>query len=86
MYLGTIKSFAARTFRINDIAYRYSWDNTITFDECESDDSSNGNDVMKVIVSRHYVKHNENDNVVRYAMSSKVGIFVGKLINTWLLK
>ncbi|CAG5121406.1 unnamed protein product [Candidula unifasciata] len=74
---GTIKSFVARTYRVNDVAYQYSWDNTITFNECDTGEFTSTNDVMRLSVSRHYVKHSEQDKVVRYAMTSKVGLFAG---------
>uniref|UniRef100_A0A0B7B8A8 Nidogen n=1 Tax=Arion vulgaris TaxID=1028688 RepID=A0A0B7B8A8_9EUPU len=74
---GTIKSFVARTYRVNDVAYLYSWDNTITYNECESGQNGNTNEVLRFSVSRHYVKHSEQDKVVRYAMTSKVGVFAG---------
>ncbi|BFZ12302.1 hypothetical protein BsWGS_15341 [Bradybaena similaris] len=75
--LGTIKSFVARTYRVNDVAYQYSWDNTITFNECDTGEFHSTNDVMRLSVTRHFVKHSEKDKVVRYAMTSKVGLFAG---------
>ncbi|CAL1530382.1 unnamed protein product [Lymnaea stagnalis] len=73
---GTVKAFVERTYRVNDVAYRYTWDNTITFDECD-DGKTLASDVLRLTVNRHFVKHSQQDQVVRFAMTSKVGLFTG---------
>lgn len=74
---GVVKSFVARTYRVNDVAYRYTWDNTISYEECDDGQPRTASDVMRLRVSRHYVKLNPSDQVVRFAMTSKVGVFAG---------
>ncbi|PVD26094.1 hypothetical protein C0Q70_13762 [Pomacea canaliculata] len=73
---GLIKAFSVRSYRVNDIAFRYTWDTTITFVECEADPSVRP-DTMRLSVTRNYVVHNDKDQVLRYAMSNKVTVFTG---------
>ncbi|XP_076463392.1 nidogen-1-like [Babylonia areolata] len=73
---GLVKSFSVRTYRVNDVAFRYTWDQTLTFEECEADPNPNTH-TMRLAVSRNFVRHSENDQVVRYAMSNKVSVLTG---------
>jgi hypothetical protein len=52
---GVIKSFSTRTYRLNEIAYKYTWDQTITFKECEHDPSRSISDSMRLGVTRNFV-------------------------------
>lgn len=74
---GVIKSFSTRTYRMNEVAYKYTWDQTITFKECEHDPSRKISDSMKLGVTRNFVVYDNQNNVVRFAMSNKVGIITG---------
>lgn len=73
---GLIKSFSVRTYRVNDVAFRYTWDTTLTYEECEADPSPPLH-TMRVAVTRNYVRHSQQDQVVRYAMSNKVSVMSG---------
>ncbi|KAK7504328.1 hypothetical protein BaRGS_00004632, partial [Batillaria attramentaria] len=73
---GLIKSFSVRTYRVNDVAFRYTWDTTLTYEECDADPSPDLH-TMRLAVTRNYVRHNEQDQVVRYAMSNKVSVMSG---------
>ncbi|KAK7103484.1 nidogen-like [Littorina saxatilis] len=73
---GVVKSFSVRTYRVNDVAFRYTWDQTLSFEECEADPSPSTH-TMRLSVSRNFVRHSEKDQVVRYAMSNKVSVMTG---------
>ena len=74
---GVIRSYSDRTYRINEVAKRYTWNQTITFDECTLDSARAIRDTMRVAVTRNFVVYDSNDRVVRYAMSNKVGLVTG---------
>lgn len=74
---GVIKSFSTRTYRLNEVAYKYTWDQTITFKECEHDPSRSISDSMRLGVTRNFVVYDDQNDVVRFAMSNKVGIMTG---------
>ena len=65
---------------MNDVASRFTWNQTITFDECTLDDARAIRDTMRVSVSRNFVLYDSNDRVVRFAMSNKVGLISGKKV------
>ena len=79
-FSGLIRSFSDRTYRVNDVASRFTWNQTITFDECTLDDARAVRDTMRVSVSRNFVLYDSNDRVVRFAMSNKVGLISGKKV------
>ena len=79
-FSGLIRSFSDRTYRVNDVASRFTWNQTITFDECTLDDARAVRDTMRVSVSRNFVLYDANDRVVRFAMSNKVGLISGKKV------
>lgn len=74
---GVIKSFSTRTYRMNEVAYKYTWDQTITFNECQHDPSRLISDSMRLGVTRNFVVYDDQNDVVRYAMSNKIGIMTG---------
>ncbi|XP_052256418.1 nidogen-1-like [Dreissena polymorpha] len=76
---GVIESTSDRTFRLNEVAYQYSWNQTITFDECEHAPAGldGGGNYMRLSVSRNYINYDPNERVVRYAMSNKVNAMTG---------
>lgn len=74
---GLIRSYSDRTYRINEVASRYTWNQTITFDECTLDSARAIRDTMRVAITRNFVVYDSNDRVVRYAMSNKVGLVTG---------
>ena len=75
--VGLVKSFSVRTYRVNDVAFRYTWDQTLSFKECEADPSPRVQ-TMRMAVTRNFVRHSNKDQVVRYAMSNKVSVMTGK--------
>lgn len=74
---GVIRSYSDRTYRIKEVAKRYTWNQTITFDECTLDSARAIRDTMRVAVTRNFVVYDPNDRVVRYAMSNKIGLVTG---------
>ncbi|KAK6191563.1 hypothetical protein SNE40_003218 [Patella caerulea] len=76
--LGLIKSYSTRTYRVNDIAYRYTWDQIISFKECQNDPQTDVGNTMQLAITRSFVVYNTQDQVVRYAGSNRVGILVGE--------
>ncbi|ESO97555.1 hypothetical protein LOTGIDRAFT_208735 [Lottia gigantea] len=75
---GVIKSFSTRTYRINEVAYRYTWDQTIYFKECMNDPMKDEGEITQLSITRSFVVYNEQDQVVRYAGSNKVGVYAGQ--------
>ncbi|KAL8607394.1 hypothetical protein ACOMHN_024419 [Nucella lapillus] len=73
---GLVKSFSVRSYRVNDVAFRYTWDQTLTYEECEADPNPRSY-TTRLAVSRNFVRHSEKDQVVRYAMSNKVSVRTG---------
>ena len=79
-FTGLIRSFSDRTYRVNEVASRFTWNQTITFEECTLDPARAVRDTMRVSVNRNFVLYDVNDRVVRFAMSNKVGLLTGKTI------
>ncbi|KAK6999593.1 nidogen-2, partial [Biomphalaria glabrata] len=73
---GTIKSFVSRNYKVNGLSSRYTWENTITYEECEKGDEDEIG-VYPVQVSRHFIKYNATERVIRFVMSSQVGYTAG---------
>ena len=71
-----IKSFSERTYRVDQTAYVYTWDQTISFDECTADPSLNRENAMRLSVSKNFLSY--ENNVVRFAMTNKIAIDSGK--------
>ena len=65
---------------MNEVAYKYTWDQTITFNECEHDPSRQISDSMRLGVTRNFVVYDDQNDVVRFAMTNKIGIMTGKQI------
>lgn len=73
---GLVKSFSVRTYRVNDVAFRYTWDQTISFEECKAHLVPD-TQTMKLTVSRNFVRHSNRDQVVRYAMTNRISVMSG---------
>jgi len=74
---GRIRSTSERTFRANEVANKYTWDNVITFDECEFGPiDPNDRNTMRLAVSRNFVVY--ESNVVRFAMTNVINALTGK--------
>lgn len=69
---GVIRSTSDRTFHVNSIAYKYTWDQEIHFEECPYDPSKEEQDTNRLSVTRNFVLYDSFDKVVRFAMSNKV--------------
>ncbi|XP_048259530.1 nidogen-1-like [Haliotis rufescens] len=74
---GLIKARSSRTFRINDVAYRYTWDQTIMFAECTADPDVLAVGTVRLSVGRNFVFFDSGNQVVRFAQSNKVGMLTG---------
>ncbi|KAK3092564.1 hypothetical protein FSP39_004468 [Pinctada imbricata] len=70
---GVIKSTSSRTFRINDVANKYTWSQTIEFDECQHRPEAVA-DTMRLSVSRNFVVYDDKNQIVRYAMTNKINL------------
>ncbi|KAJ8309420.1 hypothetical protein KUTeg_014294 [Tegillarca granosa] len=77
VYTGLIKSYSSRVYRMNDVAYRYSWDQTINFKECEYDNRQQSSDTMRLSVTKNFVVYDDLDMVIRFAMTNKIAVFTG---------
>ncbi|KAK3595925.1 hypothetical protein CHS0354_032433 [Potamilus streckersoni] len=74
---GYIRSHSDRIYRVNNVAFKYTWDQTIHYTECRHDPGRNVTDTMRLSVSRNFVVYDDNDRVVRFAMSNKIGVLTG---------
>lgn len=74
---GVIRSRSDRTFRVNNVGRRYTWDQTIAFDECTNDPSRSNRETMRLGVTRNFVIYDPQDRIVRYAMSNKISLMTG---------
>ena len=75
---GVIKGFSTRMFRADNVPFRCTVTETITFQECDArplDDLPS----MRVDVSRAYVVFGETEKIVRYATTNRVRIAAGTL-------
>ncbi|KAL5008100.1 hypothetical protein ScPMuIL_013681 [Solemya velum] len=70
---GVIKSYSSRTYRVNEIAHKYTWDQTITFKECQQD-VDHISDTMRLSVSRNLVSYDNDNEVIRFAMSNRIRV------------
>ena len=62
---------------MNDVAFRYTWDQTISYEECGANPEPI-RDTMKLTVSKNFVRHSDKDRVVRYAMTNRIALLAGK--------
>ncbi|XP_060577111.1 nidogen-2-like [Ruditapes philippinarum] len=69
---GVIRSSSDRTFHVNNVASRYTWDQVINYEECLFDPSQNEEDSQRLSVTRNFVIYDSTDRVVRFAMSNKI--------------
>lgn len=70
---GLIRSFAQRNYHVNSVPYRYVWENTINFEECEDDSiEEDGQDSMRVEVSRIYFNYDPTQMAYRFGMWSRI--------------
>lgn len=77
VFVGRIRSTSDRTFRANDISNRYTWDQIITYDECEHAPlDPNDRNTMRLSVTRNFVV--SEGSVVRFAMSNTVTAMSGQ--------
>ncbi|XP_053375002.1 nidogen-1-like [Mercenaria mercenaria] len=69
---GVIRSSSDRTFHVNNVASRYTWDQVINYEECAFDPTKDQQDSQRLSVTRNFVIYDPNDKVVRFAMSNKI--------------
>ncbi|WAR19053.1 NDG-like protein [Mya arenaria] len=74
---GRIQSTSERTFRVNEIAHRYTWDQTITYEECEHAPVDAEGNYMRLGVTRNFINYDPQERVVRHASSNKVALMSG---------
>ncbi|XP_067681271.1 nidogen-like [Haliotis asinina] len=74
---GLIKARSSRTYRVNEVAYRYTWDQTIMFSECMADRDVRAVGSSRLSVGRNFVVFDSNSQVVRFAQSNKIGVLTG---------
>ncbi|CAH1793177.1 unnamed protein product [Owenia fusiformis] len=73
---GVIKSYATRTFRINGVSQRFTLDQVITYKECPFK-APDVPDVLRLSVTRNFVTFQEKEQIVRYAMTTKIAPVTG---------
>ncbi|KAK3773540.1 hypothetical protein RRG08_022252 [Elysia crispata] len=68
---GTIKSTVNRVYRVNRVGYRYRWESTIMYEECQEDAKNGLGDMMTLHVERLYAHllntSKAEENIVRFA-------------------
>ena len=73
--MGTITSSSARKYRVNDVDYDYTWNQTITYEECQHDPALHSSgDVMKLNMKRQYVVYNDLDEYVQFILTGDIGV------------
>ena len=86
---GTMKSFVTRIYRVDGVSHSYTWDNTITYEECAERANQDLGDVMSLEMTNFFAQlfGNENDKekekykVVRLATQSHVANTAGNNLN-----
>ena len=74
--LGVIKGYSTRVFHADQVAFRCTVTETITYHECDArplDDLPS----MRVDVSRAYVVFGETEMIVRYATTNRIRVSAG---------
>ncbi|CAH1275737.1 NID1, partial [Branchiostoma lanceolatum] len=76
---GLIKSIASRGYTVANRVYNYTWDQTIEYDEagCNLPNEGLVTDSLRVDVSRNFVFFDNKEEIVRYAMTTKVSPMAG---------
>ncbi|XP_064599623.1 nidogen-1-like isoform X3 [Liolophura sinensis] len=74
---GLVKSSSSRTYRVDDVAFRYSWEQEITYKECTYDSTRAYRDTLRLSVSRNFVVYDPRERIVRYAMTSRISVLTG---------
>ncbi|XP_019624540.1 PREDICTED: nidogen-1-like isoform X25 [Branchiostoma belcheri] len=76
---GLIKSIASRGYTVGNRIYNYTWDQTIEYDEAGCNLPAEGlvTDSLRVDVSRNFVFFDNKEEIVRYAMTTKVSPMAG---------
>ncbi|XP_053380064.1 uncharacterized protein LOC123548965 [Mercenaria mercenaria] len=69
---GVIRSSSDRTFYVNNVASRYTWDQVINYKECAFDPTKDEQDSQRLSVTRNFVIYDPNDKVIRFAMSNRI--------------
>ncbi|XP_014677741.1 PREDICTED: nidogen-2-like [Priapulus caudatus] len=71
---GLIKSFSTHKYRVDDVPFTFTVEQTITLDECsfEYAASDAGPPPLRLSVSRNFVVFDEREQIVRYAQTNKI--------------
>ena len=70
-FSGVIKSYSQHTYRVNDISYRFTVDQTINYNECQARPLE-GADNVRLHVARTFLIYSETEQIVRYAATHRV--------------